>query len=62
VEERIWSSGRGRRAERDNEGSRSRMVWLVVRRVVKGKEERNGFADGLSPSKKRERRTSFSVS
>jgi hypothetical protein len=65
VEESSWSSGRGKRAERaerDSEGSRSRLVWLVVSRVVKGKEERKGFADGLLPSKKRDRITSFSVS
>jgi hypothetical protein len=62
VEDSSWSSGRGRRAERDSEGSRSRLVWLVLRRAVKGREEMKGFPDALPPSKKRDRITSFSVS
>ena len=38
------------------------LVWLVARMAVKCKEEMKGFADDLSPSKKRDRITSFSVS
>jgi hypothetical protein len=62
VEERRWSSGRGRRGPRDSKGSRSMLVCLVARIAVKCKEEIKGFGDSMEASKNRDRITSFSVS